>query len=63
MDCVASLYGRNHLGDIVRAAAQDVFVPMTVGGGIRSVEDATQILRAGEEFHHPSGLASNKPGS
>ena len=49
MDCVASLYGRNHLDDIVRAAAKDIFVPMTVGGGIRSVEDATEILRAGAD--------------
>jgi cyclase len=49
MDCVASLYGRNHLGDIVKAAAKDIFVPMTVGGGIRSVDDATQILRAGAD--------------
>ena len=49
MDCVASLYGRNHLDDIVRSAAKDIFVPMTVGGGIRSVEDATQILRAGAD--------------
>ena len=49
MDCVASLYGRNHLGDIVRTAAKNIFVPMTVGGGIRSVDDATQILRAGAD--------------
>ncbi|MFT4802839.1 MAG: cyclase [Psychroserpens sp.] len=49
MDCVASLYGRNHLGDIVREAAKDIFVPLTVGGGIRSVEDATEILRAGAD--------------
>lgn len=49
MDCVASLYGRNHLGDIVKSAAKDIFVPMTVGGGIRSVEDATQILRSGAD--------------
>lgn len=49
MDCVASLYGRNSLGDIIRGAAQDVFVPMTVGGGIRSVEDATELLRCGAD--------------
>ncbi len=49
MDCVASLYGRNHLADIVSAAARDIFVPMTVGGGIRSVEDAMQLLRAGAD--------------
>ena len=49
MDCVASLYGRNHLGDMIRAAANNVFVPITVGGGIRSVDDAAQILLAGAD--------------
>lgn len=49
MDSVATLYGRNSLGDLVRAAAQDVFVPITVGGGIRSVEDATHLLRCGAD--------------
>lgn len=49
MDCVASLYGRNSLGDIVQSAAQNVFVPMTVGGGIRSVDDATHLLRCGAD--------------
>ena len=49
MDCVASLYGRNHLGDIVKAAAKDIFVPMAVGGGIRSVDDVTEILRVGAD--------------
>lgn len=49
MDCVASLYGRNHLGDIVSEAARDIFVPMTVGGGIRSIDDANQLLRAGAD--------------
>ena len=49
MDCVASLYGRNHLGAIISAAAKDIFIPMTVGGGIRSVDDAMQILRQGAD--------------
>jgi len=49
MDCVASLYGRNSLGEIVKSAAKDVFIPMTVGGGIRSVEDATHLLRCGAD--------------
>lgn len=49
MDCVASLYGRNHLSEIISMAARDIFVPLTVGGGIRSVDDATQILRAGAD--------------
>ena len=49
MDIVASLYGRNNLTEIVERAARDVFVPMTVGGGIRSVADARTILRAGAD--------------
>jgi cyclase len=49
MDCVASLYGRNHLADIVSSAISDIFIPITVGGGIRSVDDATKILRAGAD--------------
>lgn len=49
MDCVASLYGRNHLADIVRSSVENIFVPITVGGGIRSVDDVVQILRAGAD--------------
>lgn len=49
MDVVASLYGRNHLEDIIREAATDIFVPLTVGGGIRSIDDAKAILRAGAD--------------
>ena len=49
MDCVASLYGRNHLNEIISLAARDIFVPITVGGGIRSVDDAKQILRSGAD--------------
>ena len=49
MDVVASLYGRNHLGDIIKNAAKDIFIPMTVGGGIRSIEDVREILRVGAD--------------
>jgi imidazole glycerol-phosphate synthase subunit HisF len=49
MDIVASLYGRNSLHDIVQRTARDVFVPLTVGGGIRSVEDVREMLRAGAD--------------
>lgn len=49
MDSVASLYGRNSLTDIVRHAAADIFIPLTVGGGIRSVSDAQELLRAGAD--------------
>ncbi|MBS0366246.1 MAG: imidazole glycerol phosphate synthase subunit HisF [Proteobacteria bacterium] len=49
MDIVASLYGRSKLTEIVRRAAHDVFVPMTVGGGIRNVDDVRDLLRAGAD--------------
>jgi cyclase len=49
MDIVASLYGRNSLHEIVRRAADEVFVPLTVGGGIRSVEDVREMLRSGAD--------------
>lgn len=49
MDVVASLYGRNSLHDIVRRTVHGVFVPLTVGGGLRSVDDVREILRAGAD--------------
>ena len=49
MDVVASLYGRNHLGEIIKNAARDIFIPMTVGGGIRTIENAREILRSGAD--------------
>jgi cyclase len=49
MDVVASLYARTKLTEIVRRSAHDVFVPMTVGGGIRSVDDVRDLLRAGAD--------------
>ena len=49
MDAVASLYGRNSLLDIVKRTADEVFIPLTVGGGLRSVEDIRTVLRAGAD--------------
>lgn len=49
MDIVASLYGRNSLRDIVSRTARDVFIPLTVGGGVRSVDDVKELLRAGAD--------------
>ncbi len=47
MDAVASLYGRNSLLAIVERTAREIFIPLTVGGGLRSVEDIRAVLRAG----------------
>jgi cyclase len=49
MDTVASLYGRNHLSKMISSAVKDIFIPITVGGGIRSVEDVREILRSGAD--------------
>lgn len=49
MDIVASLYGRNNLSDIIRRAADQVYVPITVGGGVRSTDDARHLLRSGAD--------------
>jgi len=49
MDIVASLYERNNILDIVSLAAQKIFIPLTVGGGIRSIEDIRKALRAGAD--------------
>jgi cyclase len=47
MDVVASLYERNSLHDIITETAKNNFIPITVGGGIRTVDDIKNILRAG----------------
>lgn len=49
MDAVASLYNRNSLLDIIRRTAQDIAIPLTVGGGLRSVDDIREVLRAGAD--------------
>lgn len=49
IDAVASLYERNTIVDIVRQTASNVFIPITAGGGVRSVSDARELLRAGAD--------------
>lgn len=49
MDVVASLYGRNNLSHIIERAVKSVFVPITVGGGIRTLEDVKHMLRSGAD--------------
>ncbi len=49
MDAVASLYGRNSLLDIVSRTARDIFIPLCVGGGLRTVQDIQTVLRAGAD--------------
>jgi cyclase len=49
MDVVASLYERNNLDAIVRRAAEEIFIPITVGGGIRKLEDVKALLAVGAD--------------
>ncbi len=49
IDIVASLYGRSKLPEIVSRTVEEVFVPLTVGGGIRNIDDVTELLRAGAD--------------
>ena len=49
IDVVASLYGRNNLEEIIKSTVKDVYVPITVGGGIRTIDDVRQILKCGAE--------------
>ena len=49
MDVVASLYGRNSLLDIIERTSKEIFIPLTVGGGLRSVDDIRTVLRAGAD--------------
>ena len=49
LDVSASSGGRETTYDVVRRTAEQVFVPLTVGGGVRSVEDVDALLRAGAD--------------
>lgn len=49
LDVSASSEGRATMMDVVSATAEQVFVPLTVGGGVRSVEDVDRLLRAGAD--------------
>lgn len=49
MDVVASLYNRNSLHEIIAKTAKDIFIPLTVGGGLRTVDDMRGVLRAGAD--------------
>lgn len=49
MDAVASLYGRNSLEAIVERTSREIFIPLCVGGGLRSVDDIRAVLRAGAD--------------
>lgn len=60
-DTVASLYGRNNLMDVVNKTAKEIFIPLTVGGGIRSLDDIRNALKAGADKVIINTKATSKP--
>jgi cyclase len=61
IDAVASLYGRNSLLEIVERTAKEIFIPLTVGGGLRSVDDIRSVLRAGADKVSLNTAAIHRP--
>ncbi len=49
MDAVAAYYDRNSLSNIIQEACEDVFIPITVGGGLRTIEDIQTSLNSGAD--------------
>lgn len=49
IDTVASLYDRSYMGELIRETAKEVFIPITVAGGIRSPQDAENLFRSGAD--------------
>lgn len=61
LDVSASASGRSTMVDVVKRTANEVFIPLTVGGGVRSVEDVDQLLRAGADKVSVNTSALKRP--
>jgi len=61
MDAVAAYYDRNSLSEIIQKACKDVFIPITVGGGIRNIKDIQQALNSGADKVAINTQAINNP--
>jgi len=61
LDITASSGNRQTMVDVVRRAADQVFIPLTVGGGVRSVEDGRRLLRAGADKVGVNTAAVSRP--
>jgi len=61
LDITASSDSRDTMVDVVRAVSEQVFIPLTVGGGIRSIEDVRRMLNAGADKVSVNTAAINTP--
>lgn len=62
LDVTASSDSRETTYDVVRRTAEEVFIPLTVGGGVRTVEDVDRLLRAGADKVGINTAAIERPG-
>lgn len=60
-DVVASLYERNSLHNIVRRVASETFIPMTIGGGVRTLSDVRELLACGADKVALNTAATHNP--
>ena len=61
IDTVASLYNRNNLVEIINKASENIFVPITAGGGIREIKDVEKLLKNGADKVFINTGAVNNP--
>jgi cyclase len=61
IDSVASLYGRNNLFSIIENAAKNIFIPLTIGGGIRNLKDIELALNSGADKVAINSYATENP--
>ena len=61
LDISATLEGRKSMLTTIRSVAEEVFIPLTVGGGIKSIEDMTEIIKAGAEKVSVNSAAISNP--
>jgi cyclase len=62
LDITASVEGRDTILDVAARTAETVFIPLTIGGGVRDVEDVTRLLRAGADKVAVNTAAVHEPG-
>ena len=61
IDTVATLYGRNNTLSVVDATSREIFIPLTVGGGIRTLQDVDDVLRVGADKVTLNSAAIRRP--
>lgn len=61
-DITASAEARDTMVDVVARTAEEVFIPLTVGGGVRTLEDARRLLRVGADKVSVNSAAVERPG-